>query len=86
MCVVRVLVAGVISDESAWKCEVLVLVSQRCLRNLRILGEELCSVRDQGVELAVAFGVEVVYRQQGVTTIGSKQPLAYEIAIGCSDA
>ena len=43
-------------------------------------------MKDQGVELAVCFGVEVMYRQQGVTTIGSKQSLVYEIAIGCSDA
>ena len=43
-------------------------------------------MKDQGVELAVGLGVEVVYGQQGVTTIGSKQSLAHEVAIGCSDA
>ena len=43
-------------------------------------------MHDQGVELAVSFGVEVMYWQQVVTTIGEEQSLALEGAIGSSDA
>ena len=43
-------------------------------------------MHEQGVELAVGFGVEVVYWQQVVTTIGEEQSLALEGAIVSSDA
>ena len=43
-------------------------------------------MKDQGVHLAVGFRVEVVYWQQGVTTICEEQSLAMEGAIGSSDA
>ena len=33
-------------------------------------------MNDQGVELAVSFGVEVVYWQQVVTTVGEDRPLS----------
>ena len=84
--VVSVFVVRVVSDKSYWKCVVLILLL-KCSRNLaKAFREESWFVQDQGDELAVCFGVEVVYRQQGVTTIGCKQSLAYEVAIGCSDA
>ena len=86
VCVVSVFVVRVVSDKSYWKCVVLILLL-KCSRNLaKAFREESWFVRDQGVELAVCFSVEVMYRQQGVTTIGGKQSLAYEVAIVCSDA
>ena len=84
--VVGVFVVGVVIGKSDWKCVVLVLLLN-CSWNLaEAFREESWFVQDQGVELAVCLGVEVMYRQQGVTTIGSKQSLAHEVAIGCSDA
>ena len=43
-------------------------------------------MHDQGVELAVSFGVEVVYWQQVMTTVGEEQSLSSEGAAGGSDA
>ena len=42
-------------------------------------------MHDQGVELAVDFLVEVVYRQQVVTAVGKEQLLASEGAVGSSN-
>ena len=75
VCVRRVVV---VSHESDCECQ--------CLRNLRTFRNESGFVKDQGVHLAVGFRVEVVYWQQGVTTISEEQSLAMEGAIGSSDA
>ena len=58
----------------------------QCLWNLCAFRDKSGFVKDQGVHLAVGFRVEVVYRQQGVTTISEEQSLAMEGAIGSSDA
>ena len=58
----------------------------QCLRSLCAFRDKSGFVKDQGVHLAVGLRVEVVYRQQGVTTISEEQSLAMEGAIGSSDA
>ena len=75
VCVRRVIVVSYESD-----CE------GQCLRNLRAFRDESGFVKDQSVHLAVSFRVDVVYWQQGVTTISEEQSLAMEGAIGSSDA
>ena len=56
------------------------------LRNLCAFRDKSGFVKDQGVHLAVSLSVEVMYWQQGMTTICEEQSLAMESAIGSSDA